>query len=341
MFYSHNSDMAWVLKKMRHFLISLAFALLAFGEAAADIKSADSLKSSQLAADSSLLYTQDTITLQSKDSLAGTKNTESKEILPGRLALTIGLGGSFYLGSYFLILEKGWWSETGNDFHFANDFDYAKNLDKFGHAYSGILMGEFFGGMFRWSGFSEGSAYALGGAMAFVSHVGIDIKDGYAPQWGFSVWDVIAGTIGGFWPWLQRTTPMGEYFDIKLGYWKNSTVYWDKEGHTAGGGIFTDDYTNQVHWLTWKVNKSLPKRVEPYWPDFLALGVGLSIDEGAFVRGQEALYEIYVGPDWDLDVWLEGTWAEYLNYIRLPIPTVQVYPHLRWHLAYPIIIGDY
>lgn len=49
-----------------------------------------------------------------------------------------------YGAAYWLVFKKGWWDEQGNDFHFENDFDYALNLDKFGHFASGVIMGESF-----------------------------------------------------------------------------------------------------------------------------------------------------------------------------------------------------
>ncbi len=41
-----------------------------------------------------------------------------------------------YGAAYWLVFDKGWWDEQGNHFHFENDFDYALNLDKFGHQVS-------------------------------------------------------------------------------------------------------------------------------------------------------------------------------------------------------------
>ena len=39
---------------------------------------------------------------------------------------------------------------------------------------------------------------------AFATHVAIDVKDGFAPKWGFSVFDVLSGTLGGFLPMAER-----------------------------------------------------------------------------------------------------------------------------------------
>ena len=60
-----------------------------------------------------------------------------------------------YGAAYWLVFQKGWWDEQGSDFHFENDFDYALNLDKFGHFASGVMMGESFYEGYRWAGISE------------------------------------------------------------------------------------------------------------------------------------------------------------------------------------------
>ncbi|HSQ42863.1 MAG TPA: DUF2279 domain-containing protein, partial [Fibrobacteraceae bacterium] len=122
---------------------------------------------------------------------------------PGRLAVVASLSLSSYIGSYYVMFKDGWWDGNGTDFHIKNDFDYAKNIDKAGHFFSGVLLGEGFFDGFRWSGMKERNAYLLAGTMASVTMVGVDIKDGFS-EWGYSPFDVLAGILGGFYPMAKR-----------------------------------------------------------------------------------------------------------------------------------------
>ena len=47
-----------------------------------------------------------------------------------------------YGAAYGLVFAKGWWNDEHSHFHFENDFDYAMNLDKFGHFFGGVILGE-------------------------------------------------------------------------------------------------------------------------------------------------------------------------------------------------------
>lgn len=268
---------------------------------------------------------------------------DTSEIKPIRLAGVASLATVSFIGSYYLVLKEGWWDSSGNDFHFENDFEYAKNIDKAGHFFSGVLLAEGFYDGFRWSGVSEFNSYLLAGSMASLTHVGIDVKDGFSPGWGYSVFDVLSGSLGGFYPMAKRYVPAFQYIDYKFSYWVNSTAYWDQPGdHT---GVFTDDYCNQTHWLSFKVNKLLPRAVEPYWPDVLAFAAGVSVQDTLFKGGagvKAAKREVFVGLDWDLEGLVKPKTpfakrvVRYLNYIKLPAPTLQVYPERKMYWTYPI-----
>lgn len=272
--------------------------------------------------------------------------SDTNKINYKRLSVVVGGVSLFYLGAYYFVFKKGWWEDSGSNFTFENDFKYAKNMDKAGHFFSGVLMGETFYNLLRWSNVKERPAYLIAGGCAFLSHLAIDIKDGYSPGWGFSKWDVIAGTVGGFWPFF-KSTKAGSFVDFKYSYWVNTTTYYNKEGHTFGGGVPTDDYENQTVWLSLKVNNILSNmgNAEKYWPDFLGLAVGLSVDDKIVynMSQDDAKYELYVALDFDWEgaikpkTILGQKLISYVNYIKLPAPTLQVFPKVKMHWAYPII----
>ena len=244
-----------------------------------------------------------------------------------------------YGAAYWLVFDKGWWDEQGSDFHFENDFDYALNLDKFGHFASGVMMGESFYEGYRWAGISEFKSYLFAGLSAMATHIAIDVKDGYSPEWGFSIFDVLSGTLGGFLPMAERYIPVFKYVDLKWSYWINTKAYY-RQSNT---GVFTDDYCNQTFWASFKIHRMLPKAARQYYPSWLAIAAGLSIDEGVFLHNKDITphREVYIALDYDLEAFrpqsrMARTIVKYLNYFKLPAPTVQVYPEFHWYLLYPI-----
>lgn len=263
------------------------------------------------------------------------------EIKPLRLAGVASLTLIAYGAAYGLVFEKGWWDENGGrGFHFENDFEYALNLDKFGHFAAGVVIGEAFYEGYRWAGASEFQSYLFAGFTALATHIAIDIKDGFAPKWGFSIFDVLSGGLGGFLPMAERYVPVFKYIDLKWSYWINSNAYYDSE-HNASGGVFTDDYVNQTFWLSLKPYRMLPEAARKYYPSWLAIAVGLSIDDRVFTKEPHPHREVYIALDYDLEAFrpqsrLARTIVKALNYFKLPAPTIQVYPEFHWYLLYPI-----
>ena len=262
------------------------------------------------------------------------------EIKPLRLAGVASFTLVAYGAAYGFVFKKGWWGDKGRGFHFENDFDYALNLDKLGHFAAGVVIGETFYEGYRWAGASEFQSYLFAGVTALATHIAIDIKDGFAPTWGFSIFDVLSGGIGGFLPMAERYVPLFKYIDLKWSYWINSNAYYNQD-HQASDGIFTDDYVNQTFWLSVKPYRLLPEAARKYYPSWLAIAVGLSIDDGVFTGARNPHREVYLAFDYDLEAFrpqsrLARTIVKALNYFKLPAPTIQIYPEFHWYLLYPI-----
>lgn len=263
-----------------------------------------------------------------------------------KLSGMLGFTAAAYGAAYIFVFAKGWWDDQSSHFHFENDFDYALNIDKLGHFASGVAMAEILYEGYRWSGLSEFNSYLFAGLSAMSTHIAIDIKDGFGPKWGFSIFDVLAGSIGGFLPMAERYVPVFKYVDLKWSYWINSQAYYDWEHDASGTGIFTDDYVNQTFWASFKPYRLLPAAAQKYYPSWLAFAVGISIDGGVFTQEYwdyrtGAHREVYISLDYDLEALRpHSRWArtlvKWLNYFKLPAPTLQVYPEVHWYWLYPI-----
>ena len=136
----------------------------------------------------------------------------SSDSLQCLLQLTLSSFGA----AYIFVFSKGWWDDERSHFHFENDFEYSLNLDKLGHFAAGVILGETFYEGYRWAGLSEFQSYLFAGLSAMTTHIAIDVKDGYSPRWGFSVFDVLSGTLGGFfarfrWPHVDQRENIFKY----------------------------------------------------------------------------------------------------------------------------------
>ena len=282
-------------------------------------------------------------------SIANSQDLDSavadNEIKPMRLAL-IGSGiAATYTVIYLVFLREGWWSNaTLNSFNFENeqqDFLYASNLDKFGHFYTGVVFGELFAMSYDWVGMSPFASTLWAGITLGFTQIAVEFKDGFTP-YGYSIYDAMAGTLGGFYAMGKRFIPAMQYVDYKWTYWPNYSGYWDdvrKQGGemqggklTGGDGVFVDDYYggNQTHWLSFKVAKMLPESAKTNYPQWLAFAFGLGIDDGRFAaENHKSRYEFYASLDYDLEAIFnpQKTWSKnlvkMLNFVKFPAPAVR------------------
>ncbi len=268
------------------------------------------------------------------------QQTDSTSVKKGRLAL-VASGAISVLGGSYIYVQKSWWSDAATDFHFddGTDFRYALNVDKGGHFFGGILVADLFQGSLQWAGLKEKQAYLYGGVMGSFVQLGIEMKDAYAPYWGFSVWDFGAGTIGAFVPYAERYWEPMKYIDFKISYYKRSNHYWDlgieqKPYAPPHPHAYQDDYINQTYWLSF-----FPFR-ERNMPLGISFGFGLDdtqyLDATNTKRGGNNEFYVALDLDWHqiLKKWDTPAGKKvkhWLNYIKLPAPTIRFSPTTEFH----------
>ena len=239
--------------------------------------------------------------------------------------------------SYYAV-KTAWWYDMAKDFHFDEGLDliYASNLDKFAHFYGGTVVQDMYYRSLRWSNMKKKPALWTSFGLSVFVQVMIEMKDGYAHQWGFSLYDVSYGALGAGYRVAQGYYPFLEGFNFKLSYYSAEDKYDPVRANLFDEII--EDYPNQTYWLTWKMNNALPKKVEKYWPDFLGLALGLSVDDniGMDPVGRYEKWEIYLAFDYDLEEMVKNvnspivkSIAHYLNYIKFPSPAIRFTPEFK------------
>ena len=245
------------------------------------------------------------------------------------------------LGGSYLYMENAWWSEQQTSFHFDDGMDnvYALNVDKVGHVIGGCLASDFFASSMHWAGMNEKQSLLYGACFGSGLQLAIEMKDAYAPYWGFSKWDLATGSAGAFLPLAKYHSPIINAFDLKFSYWKQHNTYWDLEqqrGKSPSKYAWQDDYVNQTYWLSIDMNY-----FNNNIPDWLNIAIGFGLDETQYLNETKKKMggnnEWYIAIDYDLPKMVKK-WnnqavrkiKHWLNYIKFPGPTIRISPSLEY-----------
>ena len=228
--------------------------------------------------------------------------------------LLIAAGGVFGgIGASYWFVQKSWWKETQIDFLFVDgaDLKYALNVDKVGHFLGGVASNELFSSSMKWAGMGERNALWFGALFGSSLQLAIEMKDAYAPYWGFSKWDLALGSAGSLWPVAQYYNNDLNAIDVKISYYKHSNIYWEldrQRGKDPSKYAWQDDYPNQTYWLAFNINHFMNNDFLPEWLN-IAIGFGLDdtqyLDESFAKTGGKN--EWYLALDYDINKLLK-TW---------------------------------
>ncbi len=268
--------------------------------------------------------------------------------------LIIGGSTTFALAGSYIYLKKTWWSEGKTTFHFdggqplkdmfrrGRDWKYAKNLDKVGHFYGGLLSSELLAKGLEWAGVASDKRHLWSGIFGTAIQGFIEYKDGFSPRWGFSIYDLLTGSLGSFYPYFQSKSKFLSAVDVKFSYFKRNNIY----ETVTGKNYFTDDYINQTYWLTFNPHRFRPNS---NWPKWLGVSLGFGVDDrlnlfylrmpnGESDYGKGG-YEFYIAPDLDFREilpkrkgWQQA--AKILNYIKVPAPTLRLSNASKLYVLY-------
>lgn len=279
-----------------------------------------------------------------------------QRVRPGRLALVGGSAAAFhYIG--FKYFDRAWYQgQKTNRIRWIHDWggDTYVNLDKGGHFMGGAFMAQKLSEAYAWVGFTERTAALLGTTTSWVALLDIEMRDAYFDQWGFSIPDFVANTLGASLPILHAFFPRTRALQFKWSY-HPSRLYLEHEDRSASNrphvDHLIDDYEGMTFWASLPFSSLWDGKKNVYTPDWgrLAIGYGASGLHGsnAKSRGRFKLYpdlpdakpEVFLALDYDTN-YLPGDnrlWRYFksqLNWLHWPSPAVRIYPSLRFYLLY-------
>lgn len=241
----------------------------------------------------------------------------------------VGYGTSLYL------LNKAWYSQDSySSFHFHDDLLYWNQMDKAGHIYTAFHQSRAGVDALRWAGVSEKKAIWYGGMMGIVLQTPIEIFDGFSSEYGFSVSDFAANTIGSA-GLIAQELVWGE-IRIMPKFSFHTTNYDTQRLEIFGSSLpeqILQDYNGQSYWFSFDVTSFLKE--ESNFPKWLNVAVGYGAGGMIYGNpdinreaGHQSYRQFYLSPDIDLrylpvkNKFLKA--AIYLvNMYRIPMPALE------------------
>jgi len=251
-----------------------------------------------------------------------------------RLHTFILVGSSAYAIS-LIALNQLWYNDFPREgFHFFDDSEEWKQMDKLGHFYSSYHIGLATTKALQWSGLPEKKSYLWGAVSGFLILLPIEVFDGFSSQYGASAGDIVANALG---PALL----LGQYaawreirIHPKFSFSRSS--YAELRPEVLGEGFqeeFIKDYNGQTYWLSFDIYKFLNSNTN--FPKWLNISVGYGAenllsarDSNNISMGFDPYRQYFLALDFDFTHFSQRrnftkVLFHLLNMIHIPAPTLE------------------
>lgn len=157
------------------------------------------------------------------------------------------LGAGSLAGLYGL-----WYADyPQSGFHFINDNNEWKGMDKVGHTMTSYYVGKIGYESLKWAGTKDKKAVLYGGMLGLAYLGTVEIFDGFSNEWGFSVGDMAANSLGTALFIGQQLAWKEQRIVLK---WSFHPTNFAKYNEAQLGRNFSEralkDYNGQTYWLS-------------------------------------------------------------------------------------------
>ena len=198
---------------------------------------------------------------------------DTSEIHKGRLTGVLAVQGTLYVAS-ITGLYFAWYKDyPQSSFHFFDDNSEWMQVDKCGHTVTTYYISRIGYYTYRWSGVKEKKAAWFGGLLGFAYMLNIEILDGFSSEWGFSVGDLTANTLGSAIFIGQQLAWHEQRFSLKYSF--HQTQYAQYRPDLMGDNLIQNmikDYNGHSYWISGNISSFLPR--ESKFPKWLNIAVG-------------------------------------------------------------------
>jgi hypothetical protein len=223
-----------------------------------------------------------------------------------------------------------------SSFHLFNDSKEWLQMDKVGHFYTANKLSALYSNCYIWTGMKPKKAVILGSILGLASLSTLEILDGFNNEWGFSLSDMAANTLGSLSYASQKLIWNEERFILKFS--AHPTQYATLRPNVLGSRPaerFFKDYNGQTYWVSFSPFAFSNTSKLPKW---LCLSLGYSVDQkivgnqNSYVDSKTNLFysakrEMLLSLDIDFSKlpikkrWLKVIISQF-NYLKIPFPTL-------------------
>jgi hypothetical protein len=222
------------------------------------------------------------------DFRANAGQDDSTQVIPGRVVL-LGAITAGTVAAVHMYQARAWWQGPRAPFRFENDWVYALNIDKLGHAYGAYTLSHLFTYSMDWSGFSHNTSIFYGSVLGLAYQLYVEVEDGYHLDYGFSPGDAFSDVIGAAIPLAQERFPVLKSFSLKWSYYP-STEYLDAL-RSGSGRAFIDDYQGQTYYITMDPHFLMGDHPPTWIPSWLGVAFGLAARD---LQNAEVRRRVYI-----------------------------------------------
>jgi len=218
-----------------------------------------------------------------------------------------------------------------SSFHFVNDNNYWMQMDKMGHMATSYYGGVVGIKLYQWTGMKSNKAVWIGGLNGTIFNTTIEILDGFSTNWGASVGDLVANSLGSALAISQELYWKEQRIQVKYSYSRSDI---SKNNEQLFGNSFIQrslkDYNGQTYWLSCNIN-SLYNNKNTYIPDWLNIAFGYSANgmmAGSNLTNDNRIRQYLLSFDIDLskleirNKFLNGL-VHTFGFIKFPFPVLE------------------
>jgi hypothetical protein len=213
---------------------------------------------------------------------ADTLKQDTTAIRKGRLTGVLVAQGTLYVASVTGLYFAWYKDYPQSSFHLFNDDDEWMQADKCGHTITAYYISRIGYSSYRWSGVREKKATWYGGLLGFAYMLNIEILDGFSSEWGFSLGDLTANTLGSMIFIGQQLAWHEQRFSLKYSF--HQTQYAQYRPDLMGDNLIQNmikDYNGHSYWISGNISSFLHAGSKfPKWLN-IAIGYGAEGMTGA------------------------------------------------------------
>ncbi len=244
-------------------------------------------------------------------------------------------------GSSLIGVNELWYKDyPRSSFHLFNDNTEWLQMDKIGHVTTSYYLGRVGIGLMKWTNIDRKKRIWYGGMLGSIYLSTIEILDAYSSEWGFSIGDFAANTVGSLLVIGQELAWDEQRIVLKCSFQQSKYAKYrpDLLGKNLNENLLKD-YNGQTYWLSTNIASFLNKETKfPKWLN-VAIGYGAEgmtggefnppyIDEKGYQIYFDRYRQFYLSLDVDLT--RIKTKSKFLKtvlytigYIKIPAPSIE------------------